>query len=186
MVSSALISQFATLLMMALALGMDAFSVGMGMGMIDLRLRQIAKIGFVIGVFHVVMPLTGILIGEYLSEHFGGWAAIAGGVLLLLLGAQMIFSSFQKEDMPLVQPIGFGLLVFALSVSLDSFSVGLSLGIYKTKIVLTVVLFGLVSMILTWAGLIIGSKFQKVLGSYSEVLGGCILFAFGLKLLLNL
>lgn len=186
MVSSGLIGQFATLLMMAFALGMDAFSVGMGMGMLELRLRQIAKIGLVIGLFHVIMPFLGILIGEYLSEHFGGWAAVAGGVLLLLLGGQMIFSSFQKDESPLVQPIGFGLMVFALSVSLDSFSVGLSLGIYRAKVVVTIVLFGLVSMVLTWAGLIIGKKFQKVLGSYSEVLGGCILFVFGLKLLLNL
>ncbi|WEG13102.1 manganese efflux pump MntP family protein [Pullulanibacillus sp. KACC 23026] len=186
MVSSALIGQFVTLLMMAIALGMDAFSVGMGMGMLQLRLRQIAKIGFVIGLFHVLMPFAGILIGEYLSEHFGGWAAVAGGVLLLLLGAQMIFSSFQKEEAPLVQPIGFGLLLFALSVSLDSFSVGLSLGIYRAKVIVTLVLFGLVSMVLTWVGLLIGKRFQKVMGQYSEVLGGCILFVFGLKLLLNL
>lgn len=186
MISGAIISQFMTLLMMAFALGMDAFSVGMGMGMLELRLKQIAKIGLIIGIFHVIMPLMGILIGEFLSEHFGSWAAIAGGVLLLLLGAQMIFSSFQKDESPLVQPIGFGLIIFALSVSLDSFSVGLSLGIYKAKVVLTILLFGIMSMILTWAGLLIGKKFQKVLGSYSEVLGGCILFAFGLKLLLNL
>jgi manganese efflux pump family protein len=186
MISTALIGQFMTLLIMAFALGMDAFSVGMGMGMLELRLKQIGKIGLVIGLFHVIMPLGGILIGEFLSDHFGGWPGIAGGVLLLLLGAQMIFSSFQAEEAPLVQPIGFGLIIFALSVSLDSFSVGLSLGIYKAKVILTIVLFGLVSMILTWAGLLIGKKFQKVLGSYSEVLGGCILFAFGLKLLLQL
>ncbi len=186
MISSAMIGEFVALLMMAFALGMDAFSVGMGMGMLELRLKQIAKIGLVIGIFHVLMPLAGILIGEFLSEHFGSWVAIAGGVLLLLLGAQMIFSSFQKEEGPLVQPIGFGLILFALSVSLDSFSVGLSLGIYKAKVILTIALFGIMSMILTWAGLLIGKRFQKLLGAYSEILGGCILFAFGLKLLLNL
>lgn len=181
-----IIGEFITLLIMAIALGMDAFSVGMGMGMIRLRLRQIAKIGLIIGIFHVIMPLSGMLIGEFLSEHFGSFAVMAGGVLLLLLGAQMIFSSFYKEEAFIVQPIGFGLIIFALSVSLDSFSVGLSLGIYGAKVYLTVILFGLTSMIMTWAGLLLARKFQQFLGPYSEALGGLILFTFGLKLLLNM
>lgn len=184
--TNAIIGQFFTLLIMAMALGMDAFSVGMGMGMVKLRLRQIAKIGMTIGIFHVIMPLSGILIGEFLSAHFGGFAVMAGGVLLLLLGAQMIFSSFYKDDDPIVQPIGFGLIIFALSVSLDSFSVGLSLGIYGAKVFLTIILFGITSMVMTWMGLLLGRKFQQILGPYSEALGGIILFTFGLKLLLHL
>ncbi|WP_188688923.1 manganese efflux pump MntP [Pullulanibacillus camelliae] len=171
---------------MAIALGMDALSVGMGMGMIPLRFKQIFKIGLTIGVFHVIMPLAGMLIGDVLSHHFGKVALLAGGVLLLLLGAQMIFYSFQKNESPMVRPVGIGLILFALSVSLDSFSVGLSLGIYGAKIVVTVILFGFVSMIMTWMGLLIGRKFQKLFGSYSEALGGCVLFAFGIKLLLHM
>ncbi|WP_188497893.1 manganese efflux pump MntP [Pullulanibacillus pueri] len=174
------------LFMMAIALGMDAFSVGMGMGMISLRLRQIFKIGLTIGVFHVIMPLAGMFIGVILSAHFGKVALFAGGVLLILLGAQMIFFSFQKEAGPIVQPIGLGLIIFAVSVSLDSFSVGLSLGIYGARVWATVVMFGAVSMVMTWLGLLLGRKFQKLFGSYSEVLGGCILFAFGIKLLLSM
>ena len=52
-----MIGEIVTLLLMAFALGMDAFSVGLGMGMFKLRLRQIFKIGITIGLFHVWMPL---------------------------------------------------------------------------------------------------------------------------------
>ncbi|HET7626999.1 MAG TPA: manganese efflux pump [Bacillales bacterium] len=173
-----------TLFIMAFALGMDAFSVGLGMGMFQLRLKRIFKIGIVIGLFHVFMPLCGLLIGGYLSEHFGKLAAMVGGVLLLLLGMQMIFSTVVNNREVLVAPIGFGLFLFALSVSLDSFSVGLSLGIYGVKIWVTLLLFGVVSTVLTWIGLVMGRKFQQWLGLYSEILGGCILFVFGLRLLL--
>ena len=181
-----LLKSLIALFMMAIAVGLDAFSVAMGMGMLPLRLKQILKIGLTIGSFHVIMPLAGMLIGGILSEYFGKIALLAGGVLLLLLGAQMIFYSFQKDESPIVQPIGFGLILFALSVSLDSFSVGLSLGIYGAKIVVTVILFGAVSMVMTWMGLLLGRHFQKIFGSYSEVLGGCVLFTFGIKLLLNM
>jgi putative Mn2+ efflux pump MntP len=181
---SAILGEVITLFIMAFALGMDAFSVGLGMGLIPLRLRQILYIGITIGIFHVWMPLMGILIGRFLSDQFGTIASVMGGVLLLLLGIQMIISSFKKEDEPMITPIGFGLVIFSLSVSLDSFSVGLSLGIYKAHAIVTVLMFGLVSMVLTWVGLLLGRRVQDWLGKYSEALGGSILFAFGIKLLL--
>jgi putative Mn2+ efflux pump MntP len=176
--------EFMTLLLMAVALGMDAFSVGLGMGMIKLRLQQIFYIGVTIGVFHVVMPFAGILTGKVLSAQFGTVATLVGGLLLAMLGLQMMVSSFKKDDDgPMISPVGAGLFVFALSVSLDSFSVGLSLGIYGARTLLTILMFGAVSMMLTWMGLIFGRKLQGWLGSYSEALGGSILLGFGIKLL---
>lgn len=179
-----MVGELLTLLIMALALGMDAFSVGLGMGLIRLRIRQIFYIGITIGVFHIWMPLVGMLIGRLLSDTFGTIATLLGGTLLILLGIQMVVASFKKDEDPFITPVGFGLIVFALSVSLDSFSVGLSLGIYGAKTFLTVAIFGLVSMVLTWLGLLVGKRVQIWLGSYSEALGGSILLAFGIKLLL--
>lgn len=173
-----------TLILMAFALGMDAFSVGLGMGMFRLGRRQIFKIGITIGLFHVWMPLLGMIAGRFLSEQFGAIAGYIGGGLLVILGIQMIWSSFKDDEESLITPVGFGLLIFALSVSLDSFSVGLSLGIYGAKTLLVLTCFGIGATILTWLGLLIGKKVQGLLGKYSEALGGSILLAFGIKLLL--
>ncbi|MED4456040.1 manganese efflux pump MntP family protein [Metabacillus fastidiosus] len=178
-----LVGEIITLLVMAFALGMDAFSVGLGMGMIKLKLKQIFYIGVTIGVFHVWMPLVGMVIGKFLSHSLGIIATLIGGGLLIFLGIQMIYSSFKKEEEPLITPVGFGMFIFAISVSLDSFSVGLSLGIYGARTLLTVLLFGIVSMILTWTGLMVGKRFQGWVGKYSETLGGSILLAFGIKLI---
>lgn len=174
-----------TLILMAFALAMDAFSLGLGMGMYELRLKQIFKIGITIGFFHVLMPMLGIISGRFLSGKFGVFATYIGGGLLLLLGIQMIVSSFRKETDSIVSPVGIGLIIFGLSVSLDSFSVSLTLGIYGAKTLLVLTCFGITSTILTWLGLIIGRKVQGWLGKYSEALGGSILLAFGIKLLLG-
>ncbi|MBS4175412.1 manganese efflux pump MntP family protein [Bacillus sp. FJAT-49736] len=178
------IAELFTLMLMAFALGMDAFSVGVGMGMFQLRYRQIFFIGITIGFFHVWMPLIGMLAGHFLSDTFGTITKYIGGILIIVLGLQMIISSFQKEERNLIKPEGWGLLLFAFSVSLDSFSVGLSLGIFGARTAAVLICFGIAATILTWAGLIIGRKVQGLLGTYSEVLGGSILFAFGIKLLL--
>lgn len=176
-------AELVTLFMMAFALGMDAFSVSLGMGLIRMRLKQIFHIGLLIGLFHIFMPLAGMILGKVMSDKFGLAALYAGGSLLIILGAQMIYSSFRKEDSPLIAPVGLGLILFALSVSLDSFSVGLSLGIFGVKIMLTVILFGFMSMVMTWIGLLIGKRVQNWFGTYSEALGGSILLLFGIKLL---
>ncbi|MGP7817034.1 manganese efflux pump MntP [Niallia sp. 01092] len=182
---SALMGEIFTLILMAFALGMDAFSVALGMGMYKLRLKQIMNTGIIIGVFHVIMPLIGIVAGRFLSDNFGAIAVYIGGGLLVILGIQMIWSVFKEEDVYRITPVGFGLLLFSLSVSLDSFSVGLSLGIYHARTAVVLACFGIGATILTWAGLLIGRKVQGLLGTYGEVLGGGILLTLGIKLLMN-
>ncbi|GAE33625.1 manganese efflux pump MntP [Halalkalibacter akibai] len=177
-------SELFTLFIMASALGMDAFSVALGMGMLGLRLRQIFHIGVTIGAFHIVMPLLGMLTGKLLSNYFGMIATYIGGGLLLIIGLQMVIASFKSDEESSIEPIGFGLILFAVGVSLDSFSAGLSFGILGAKTALTVIMIGVMSMILSWVGLLIGARFQKYIGSYGELLGGFILIGFGLKLIL--
>ena len=58
---STVLPELVTLLIMAFAVGMDAFSVALGMGVYKLRIRQIIYIGFAVGFFHLMMPLLGIL-----------------------------------------------------------------------------------------------------------------------------
>ena len=65
---SEMVGEIVTLILMAFALGMDAFSVGLGMGMYKLRLRKIFNIGITIGLFHVWMPLLGLVAGKFLSR----------------------------------------------------------------------------------------------------------------------
>ena len=47
------IGQLMTIGIMAIALGLDAFSLGIGIGMKGIRLIDILKISIVIGIFHV-------------------------------------------------------------------------------------------------------------------------------------
>jgi manganese efflux pump family protein len=181
-----IVGEMVTIIIMAFALGMDAFSISLGMGMYKLRLRQVFKIGITIGIFHIFMPLLGIIAGRFLSDQFGNIAVYIGGVLLLILGVQMIWSSLSAKEESIITPVGYGLFIFALSVSLDSFSVGLSLGIYGAQTVLVLICFGAGATLLSWLGLMIGQRVHDWLGQYSEVLGGAILLGFGIKLLFPL
>lgn len=177
-------SELVTLVIMAFAVGMDAFSISLGMGIFKLRVRQIFSIGITIGIFHMVMPLIGILTGHLLSATFGKITGYIGGMLLVIMGVLMIVSCFRNDEQTIVAPIGMGLIFFSMVVSLDSFSAGLSLGMFGAKAVAAMIIFGTVATFLTWSGLILGRKVQNWLGFYGELLGGFILIAFGVKLVM--
>ncbi|MRH43975.1 hypothetical protein GH741_15130 [Aquibacillus halophilus] len=172
-----------SLVLMSLALGMDAFSVSLGMGMQALRLKRVFIAGITVGFFHMLMPFIGIMLGRFISTQMEGFAVLGGGLLLFGLGVQMVLNSFNVEEKSLMRATGFGLILFSLSVSLDSFSVGLSLGMSGVKTFLALLLFGIASTVLTWTGLLVGRKARGLLGVYSELLGGSILCAFGLKII---
>ncbi|WP_087973639.1 manganese efflux pump MntP family protein [Oceanobacillus rekensis] len=175
--------EFISLMFLAIALSMDAFSISLGMGMQQIRLKQIAIIGMVIGFFHIIMPFMGILLGKAISSQIGELTTLAGGVLLFIIGAQMFFSAFNHEVKSRVLPVGAGLFLIAFSVSIDSFTVGLGLGISGVKVFLTLILFGAASCLFTWLGMLLGRKVHGYLGTYSELLGGSILCGFGLFIL---
>ena len=178
------LGEILTFLMIAVALGMDAFSLGIGIGMQGLTVSQIMRISVTIGIFHVIMPLIGIVIGHYLSTMIGDIATFIGGSLLVLLGVNMVWSCFYGDDKPVMNKIeGFGLILLAFSVSIDALSIGFSFGLFSSNIWYIVLLFGLMGGLMTALGLSIGTKIGHWLGEYGELLGGIILLVFGIKFL---
>jgi putative Mn2+ efflux pump MntP len=147
-------------LLMSVALGMDAFSLGIGIGLRGIRMADVLKLSAAITFFHIFMPLGGMVTGQYVSTLLGDVATSVAGALLLLLGAHMVYSSMRGESAYLADHrTGWGLLLFALSVSIDSFSVGVSMGMLSGHIWLTVLMFGFFGGAMSILGLLLGRTF---------------------------
>lgn len=174
-----------TILLIAIALGMDAFSLCLGIGMKGIRLLHVARIGAAIAFFHMAMPLLGLFAGKYMSVLLGDVAVMIGGALLVLLGGHMIYSSLRGEQVKSIDTGSLlGLLAFAVSVSVDSLSVGVSLGILASDLLLTVVTFGSIGGIMAIMGMLIGRRVGQLVGEYGEAIGGSVLLTFGIFFLL--
>lgn len=176
-------SEIGSFLFMAFALGLDGFSVSLGIGLQNIRLKRIAIIGFMIGLFHMLLPFIGISVGQFLSLTMEYITSVIGGFILVFIGSYMIFSALQPRVQLLGNPKGLKLLSVAFIVSIDSLPVGISLGLSGVKTLLIIFLFGICTMFLSWVGLIIGKKAHSLLGMYSEILGGIILFLFGINII---
>ncbi|WP_281883202.1 manganese efflux pump [Paenibacillus sp. YYML68] len=177
--------QLVSIGLLALALGFDALSLGLGIGMRGIRKLDIVRIGLVTALFHMIMPLAGVWTGSFLSSILGQVATVCGGVLLLVLGAHMVYNVLRGDESSGYDPRSFwGLLLFAFSVSVDSFSVGISLGMFAGDVWLTILLFGAAGGLMTMLGLLLGRRVGEWFGDYGEALGGVILIAFGIHFII--
>lgn len=170
-------------LLMPIALAMDAFSVSLSIGLQNIRLKKIALIGFVIGIFHIILPFIGMVIGSIISFKLEQTAAVIGGFILLCIGLHIFFSAFKNDNKQKLNLTGLKLIIIALIVSVDSFPVGVSLGMSGINALFMVGLFGVTSMVLAWVGMLLGRKTHTHLSKYSEMFGGLILLIIGILII---
>lgn len=176
---------------MALALGTDAFSVAVVLGIHQYSIMQIFNISFVIGLFHIFMPLIGVYGGNFVKKilennftifHGTGVFDYIGAGMLILLGGYMVVESrlHDVDDQFNFVLKGAGLLFLGLSVSFDSLSVGISLGILNFSIII-VLIFGIVAAFMMGSGLYIGSKLGPWCGKRAQLIGGFALIVLGFR-----
>lgn len=181
--------QIFSLLLMAAALGTDAMSLAIGIGLRGVSRREGLRVSLVIGLFHVIMPLIGTAAGGYFSRLAGGMAQIVGAAIVAFIGIRMVWGCLTSDSsinqMTPWKLTGASLLLLALSVSIDALSVGLGLGAFGYNIYLTAMLFGLFGAGMTAAGLFLGRKMGSLVGKYGELVGGGVLIILALKMFLE-
>ncbi|SFU64372.1 manganese efflux pump MntP family protein [Alicyclobacillus macrosporangiidus] len=173
------------ILMMSMALGMDAFSLSIGIGLHGIRRQAALRLAGTIGVFHVLMTLTGLYIGLAMQGLLGAVAQGFGALLLCGMGLHMLYTSvFAPQQVAMTGTGGIALLAFSASVSIDALSVGFSLGLRSTAYgLVSAGAFGIAGGILCLAGLYIGGKAGGHIGRIGELAGALILFGYGVHLL---
>lgn len=168
---------------MAVSLSMDAFSLALAYGTLGMSRRYKILLSFITGIYHFIMPLLGLFLGEFIFSFFKFDYDILVSMILLFIGGQMIFSSFKNDGE--VYDLGFaGLFLFGFAVSIDSFSIGITLPNFDVDSFLAPFVFALVSGFFTFIGLLIGDKIANLFGKVATILGGLFLMFMGILFIL--
>lgn len=163
--------------LIATGLSMDTFSLSLAYGMFSMSNRDKFFLSFLVGLFHFFMPLLGFIIGSVILNFIKIDPDILVFIILFIIGVDMIISSFKKEEVK-----GFSLFyyfLFALAVSIDSFSVGITLN-EISSILIGPIVFAIISFIFTLFGLFMGGKIKRFFGQISTVIGGLVLIILGI------
>lgn len=162
-----------------------AVSIGGGICMKSFCIRKTLKMAFILGGFQGGMTLLGWALGtgfsSYISE-FDHWIAF---LLLSYLGGKMIYESFKNENETLTSLSNKTLFTLGIATSIDALAVGISFAFLKTDICFPVIIIALTTFFLSLTGVCCGFRFGKIKNIKVELIGGVILIAIGVKILLE-
>lgn len=199
------------ILLLGVALSMDAVAVSMTNGMTDSKMsgKKALLPALLFGVFQALMPLIGYYITDFVSSSetfrstFEKASKSVAFVLLAFIGGKMILDSVKErraarkareagesaktED----KRLSFGeMIVQAFATSVDAFAVGISLKMAALSEGLTpaigwsVMIIGCITFLLSVAATKIGRLIGNKLADKAEIFGGAVLIVIGLKILL--
>lgn len=182
----------ANVIVLAIGLSMDAFAVSLTNGMLQnkIRLQNALTIAISFGFFQALMPVIGFYAGKSFSTNIhsiGPWIAFS---LLFLIGGKMIYEGLKKhdpdqDDQPNKVVTFRMLLGMSIATSIDALAVGVSLALLESDILLPSLLIGSITFVICFAGVYIGKHFGKRFIKHPEILGGIVLIAIAIKILVE-
>ena len=164
-----------------IGLSMDAFSLSLSLGTTNPPKNIILKTTLIIGIFHFIMPILGYFIG-YTFQYRIPNINILTFILFLILSIEM-YKSKDEENKSILNNIT--IILIAFSVSIDSFTVGIAFGLNNELIILSSIIFSIISSIFTYCGLTLGKRLKYKYKKISTYLGIILLLIVAFKYLLN-
>lgn len=171
--------EIVSILLIGISLSMDTFSLSLSIGSLDSNNKIINILPWFVGIFHFFMPLMGNLIGIKIISIFDIASNVILGLILIFLGINLAIHYFKDEEFSLKLNI-VSMLMFAFSVSIDSFSVGIGINDLTQKYFIASIIFALCSASFTYLGIIIGKYCNKHIGKYAIILGILLLLILGI------
>lgn len=157
-----------SIFLIGIALSMDAFSVALTIGINPIKQNRFIIIPITVSLMHFIMPITGYFLGHQLQQIIPLNPKIIMVTILYYL-AFIMYKDKKTEKTPKIDKMA-SIILFSISVSLDSFSVGLSLNALTNKIIIPPIIFSLCSGTITYIGLILGKYSKKVWQQKSTII----------------
>lgn len=180
------------LFLLAFALCFDTFAVTVAGGIVlpkDSTAWQKIRILLSFAAFQTGFTLIGWLLGSTVQSYIEAWDHWVAFGLLLYIGGSMICDSFKKDGGDTVNLLNVGKLTLcSIATSIDALTVGISLAmlsLVNDKVIFVHSAIFAVTACAAGAGLLFGKRIGPKLGNKSNLIGGIILIAIGVKILLE-
>lgn len=181
------------LFLIAVGLSMDAFAVSVckGLGMKRINFKVAVVLALFFGGFQALMPVIGWALGSqflWLISPIDHWIAF---ILLAIIGGKMLWEAFHddednSDDSSDANVIDLGeYLALAIATSIDALAMGISFAALSVNIVAAASFIGVITFVLTLAGIAVGHFFGARYEKPATIVGGVVLILIGLKVLLE-
>lgn len=178
---------FIDIILTGIGLAMDAMAVSIckGLTMNKIIFKDMIIVALYFGMFQFMMPIFGYVGGFYLASIITKVDNIVAFILLSIIGINMIKEGIVGEGNNVNSDISYKVMFpLAIATSIDAFTVGISFAFLKVNLLLSTIIIGIITFILSLIGIIIGYNFGIRFQKSSLIFGGFALIIIGLKILL--
>jgi manganese efflux pump family protein len=179
---------FLKILLLALALSADAFTVGTSVGLRHRGPRQLFRLSFHFGLFQSLLSGAGALAGTLVISVMKSWDHWVAFGLLTVIGGRMIYGAWRAEheaEEPADLTKGLTMVGLSVAVSIDAFAVGIGLPATGAPILLAVLTIGVVASLATFLAMRMAGRVPARLGPRLEIGAGVVLIALGVWTLVS-
>ncbi|NYT05384.1 MAG: manganese efflux pump [Methanomicrobiales archaeon] len=178
-----------TTVLLGVGLAMDCFAVSLAVGAFNPHKRgwYALVLGLFFGFFQFFMCALGWVLGAGFSAVIAAYDHWVAFFLLLVVGGKMIREGLEgDEDESLLGNLGLvTLTMLAVATSIDALAVGISFAVLDVLPLEPALTIGAVSLVFSVAGVLSGTKLEAILGRKTDILGGIILIAIGIRVLVE-
>jgi putative Mn2+ efflux pump MntP len=178
------------LIALIVPLGLDTFAVAAALGITGLTRQDRVRVTVLFTAFEMGMPVAGFLLGAIAGNVAGTAADYVAIVVLIGLGLFMLWPRRRDRDEAdraglLARTRGVAAIGLGISISLDELAIGFTLGLLRFPVGLVIVLIGIQTLVVTQAGMRMGSRIGDVARERAEQLAGVVLATLGAVLLVE-
>jgi putative Mn2+ efflux pump MntP len=171
---------FVKVLFVALSLSLDVFAVCIGVGMRGADRATKVRIGIAFTAAELTMTVVGAVLGRAAGEVLGDAAGYVGFTVMVGVGIYMIIETLREAENPAFDfSRGMGLVLGALSISLDSLGIGFSILYIGVPFGLSLAMIAAASVTATTSGLALGRALGRRAEEWAAVWAGIILIVTG-------
>lgn len=174
------------ILLIGIALSMDAFAVCLSSGMVypDIKGGRKMLMPLAFGIFQGIMPIAGFYLGSLFADLINRFSGPLALIILGTIGMNMIREGISPEKTEKPKTLTLSTLIFqAVATSIDAFAVGVSFAASSAPIFFASPIIAATTFLLSTAAVSIGEKVGEHLGDRAEIIGGVILIIIGIKAL---
>ncbi len=175
------------LLAFVLPLGVDSFAVAAALGAAGLtRTRERLRMSLIFVVFEAGMPLVGVAAGAGIARAIGSVADYLAGAAVIVLGIYMLAARDGGDEQKagrLASTHGLAILALGISISLDEFAIGFSLGLVRLPVASVIIAIALQALLASQLGLALGHRISERFREHAEQLAAVALILLGAYLI---
>ena len=154
--------------LVAISLSLDAFSLALSIGLRNISKKEIKTYSLVVGLYHFIMPLMGFFMRLLINNFFTlpNKMIFISVIVFIIIG--ILINKDKDKEINIISPI-----IFGFTVSIDSFSIGISLS--KSYLLISILQFSIISSFLTYIGFKIADKMKLKFKNKSKYISILIL-----------